>query len=109
VYSLHPTMSETLTNQRVDELNRQAARRRGRRSQWDTAAGAGTTSSRGIQSSRGNPLHRGRPGSVRKAAGWALVDIGLRLAVPRRRLVLHGSTVQGRRAARRKAAFRVAR
>ena len=108
MYSLHPTMMEMLANQRADELSRQAApprRRQSRletRTQWETVADGANASSRGY------PSNLGRLTSVRKAAGWALVEIGLRLAVPRRRLVPGGSAVRGRGATRRKAGVTVA-
>ena len=60
-------------------------------------------------SSPGNLSNLGQLTSVRKAAGWALVEIGLRLAVPRRRPVPGGSAVQGRSATRRKTGVTVAR
>ncbi len=92
MYSLHPTMIEVLANQRADELNRHAAQLRRCQSKWETGASCANASSRGTPSNLG-PLT-----SVRKAAGWALVEIGLRLAVPRRGLAPGGSAVQGRSA-----------
>ncbi len=60
MYSLNPALTEMLANQRAAELSRQAA----------------------------HPLRPGpgsrRSGSFRTATGWALIEIGLRLAVPRR-------------------------
>jgi hypothetical protein len=63
VYSLNPAVTEMLTTDRLVEIQRQTAQRR-----------------------QARPVPRGRP-SFRKAAGWALVEIGLRLAVPRRTVV----------------------
>ncbi len=60
MYSLNPAVTEMLTRNRQIEMQRQAAQRRQPR-----------------------PVPGGRR-SFRKAAGWALVEIGLRLAVPRR-------------------------
>jgi hypothetical protein len=63
VYSLNPALTEMLANERAADLNREAA-----------------------SSLRVGPKSR-RPSSVRTAAGWAMVEIGLRLAVPGRRIV----------------------
>lgn len=60
MYSLNPWMTENLTNDRVAELNRHAAQSKRRRS-----SGA-------------------RRPSIRHATGWALVELGLRIAVRRR-------------------------
>jgi hypothetical protein len=91
VYSLNPTMTEMLTNQRVDEIGRQAAQ------------------CRLARLSRGRAPSRERLGSARKATGWALVEIGLRLAVPRRRPTEGGSAVLDQSGATRKTDFQVAR
>jgi hypothetical protein len=97
VYSLNPTVTEMLTKQRVDDISRHTARCRRHQ-----PSGAGLAS--------GGELPRARkPRSVRRATGWALVEIGLRLAVPRRTLVTGGSALPGQRGARRNAAVRVAR
>jgi hypothetical protein len=95
VYSLHPTMSRSLASQRIDELNGQARNRRRRQSQWETQSRRETVAATATTSSRRNLLAGARPRSVRKAAGWALVDIGLRLAVPRRGLVTGGGARPG--------------
>jgi hypothetical protein len=101
VYSLHPTMSGSLASQRIDELNGQARHRRRRQSRWETPSQRvtqpqpETVAATATTSSRGNLLAGARRRSVRKAAGWALVDLGLRLAVPRRRLVTGGSARPG--------------
>jgi hypothetical protein len=60
VYSLNPALIEMLAKERAAELAR-----------------------RPVQSLRPGPASR-RSGSLRTAAGWAMVEIGLRLAVPRR-------------------------
>ena len=72
MYSLSPTMTEMLTKQRVSELSSQTALSRPR----GPAEG---------ERAKRERLYRLR--SVRKATGWALVDLGLRLAVPRRSAV----------------------
>jgi hypothetical protein len=69
VYSLNPTMTEMLTKQRVSELTSQIA------PSWRRGLIEGELAKR-------DRLYRLR--SVQKAAGWALVELGLRLAVPRR-------------------------
>ena len=91
MYSLNPTMTEMLTNQRVDEIGRHAAQ------------------CRRARLSRESVSSRERLGSARKATGWALVEIGLRLAVPRRRQAGDGSAVLDHSAATRKTDFQVAR
>ncbi len=63
MYSLNPAVTEMLTRNRQIEMHRQAAQRR----QPRPVPGGGR--------------------SFRKAAGWALVEIGLRLAVPHRTVV----------------------
>jgi hypothetical protein len=85
VYSLNPTMTEMLTKQRVSELSSQIAlsRRSG------LAEG---------ERAKRERLFRLR--SVRKATGWALVELGLRLAVPRRRAVPGAHAVPGANAVR---------
>jgi hypothetical protein len=60
MYSLNPGLSEMLANGRIADLNRDGA---------------------GLRLSRPS---FGRLRSVRNATGWALVEVGLRLAVPRR-------------------------
>ena len=72
MYSLNPTMTEMLTKQRVSELSSQIALSRPR----------GLVEGERAKRER---LYRLR--SVRKATGWALVELGLRLAVPRRSAV----------------------
>jgi hypothetical protein len=103
VYSLNPTMTEMLAKQRLSELSGQMA------PSWRRRLAEGERRKR-------ERLYRLR--SVQKATGWALVEIGLRLAVPRRHVVpgvsaVHGaSTVPGRVTVRTGAAFadgRVAR
>jgi hypothetical protein len=77
MYSLNPAMTEMLTDERIADLRRP----------------------KGLRQSRPS---FGSLRSLKKATGWALVEMGLRLAVPRR-------TLRGRRAvARRRAAVRVA-
>ena len=86
MYSLNPTMTEMLTKQRVSELSSQMSVSRRRLPAGQELPETAT-------------LPRLR--SVRKAAGWALVEIGLRLAVPRRgtapvvSAVPRGTTVPG--------------
>ena len=109
MYSLHPTMMEMLAKQRAGELSPQAAQSRRCQSRWETESQRETMASGANASNRGNPSNSGKLTSVRKAAGWALVEIGLRLAVPRRRLVPAGSAVQGRSATRRRRGVTVAR
>jgi hypothetical protein len=85
VYSLSPTMTEMLTKQRVSELSSQIALSR----------------QRGLvegEPAKGERLHRLR--SVQKATGWALVELGLRLAVPRRTAVPAAHAVPGANAGR---------
>jgi hypothetical protein len=60
VYSLNPALTEMLAKERVADLNRCSGEQR-----------------------RLVRLNSGRLGSVKRAAGWALVEVGLRLAVPR--------------------------
>jgi hypothetical protein len=60
MYSLNPALTEMLANERQADLRRQTAGPR-----------------------RPSPPS-GRVRSLRKATGWALVELGLRLAVPRR-------------------------
>ena len=91
MYSLNPTMTEMLTNQRVDEMGRRAAQ------------------CRRARLSRGSASSKGRLGAARKATGWALVEIGLRLAVPRRRPAGGGCAVLDHSAATRQTDFQVAR
>lgn len=91
MYSLNPTMTEMLANQRVDEMSRRVAQ------------------CRRARLSRGSASSRGRLHSVRKAAGWALVEIGLRLAVPRRSRARGGRAVLDRRTAARQTDLQVAR
>jgi hypothetical protein len=85
VYSLNPTMTEMLTKQRVSELSSQIA----------------LSQRRGLvegELAKGERLHRLR--SVQKATGWALVELGLRLAVPRRSAVPPAHAVPGANAGR---------
>jgi hypothetical protein len=96
VYSLIPTMSEILTNQRVDEIRREAARSR-------------AAQCRPGRMSEGNVARQGRLGSARKATGWALVEIGLRLAVPRRNRVVEAGAALELSAAKGQTDFQVAR
>ena len=63
MYSFNPAMAEMLTNERVAELK-----------------GQGMACAR-----HPHQLHRLR--SLRHRTGWALVEIGLRLALPRRSAV----------------------
>jgi hypothetical protein len=70
VYSLNPALTEMLTTDRQAEIQRQATQRQATRRQ-------------AMQRRRPRPSS-GRVRSLRKATGWALVEIGLRLAVPRR-------------------------
>ena len=65
MYSLNPALTEMLAKQRAAELSRQSR-----------------------HSDRPRPT-TGRLGSFKKATGWALVEIGLRLAVPRRGPIRH--------------------
>jgi hypothetical protein len=121
VYSLHPTMMEMLAKQRAGELSLQAAQPRRcqsrgetepqweTKSEWETKSQWEIVASGTKTSNRGSPSNPGKLTSVRKAAGWALVEIGLRLAVPRRRLVPPGRAVQGPSAARRRRGVTVAR
>ena len=72
MYSLNPTMTEMLTQQRVSELSSQIAlSRRSGRAERELA-----------KKERLYRLH-----SLQKATGWALVELGLRLALPRRSAV----------------------
>ena len=80
MYSLNPTMTEMLTKQRVSELSRQTVLSRPRR----PAEG---------ERAKRERLYRLR--SARKATGWALVELGLRLAVPRRSAAPGGHAVPG--------------
>ena len=85
MYSLNPTMTEMLTKQRVSELSSQIA----------------LSQRRGLvegELAKGERLHRLR--SVQKATGWALVELGLRLAVPRRHDVPGTHVVPGANAVR---------
>jgi hypothetical protein len=109
VYSLHPTMMEMLAKQRAGELSPQAAQPRRFQSRWETESQWEIVARGANTSNRGNPSNPGKLTSVRKAAGWALVEIGLRLAVPRRRLMPAGSAVQGPSATRRRRGVTVAR
>jgi hypothetical protein len=63
VYSLNPALTEMVAKQRAAELSRQSR-----------------------HSDRPRPT-MGRLGSFKKATGWALVEIGLRLALPRPGLI----------------------
>ncbi len=60
MYSLNPGLSEMLANERIGDLRRDGA---------------------GLRPSRPG---FGRLRTLRNATGWALVEVGLRLAVPRR-------------------------
>ena len=67
MYSLNPAVTEMLTTDRLAEIQRQATQcRRPRRAS-------------------------GRTRSLRRAMGWALVEMGLRLAVPHRTVVARRS------------------
>jgi hypothetical protein len=94
VYSLNPAVTEMLTTDRLAEIHRQAA-----------------------QCRRPRPAS-GRAGSLRRATGWALVEVGLRLAVPRRTIVgrpgtarrnIAGHSIDRRSFDRRQSAIPVAR
>jgi hypothetical protein len=62
MYSLNPGLTEALANERIADLRRH---------------GAG---------SRQSTPSFGRLRTLKKATGWALVEVGLRLALPRRSL-----------------------
>jgi hypothetical protein len=85
VYSLNPGLTEMLTKERLAELSRRG--------------GHGQRARSGFRTLR----------SFRNAAGWALVEIGLRLAVPRRGTAPRRSVVRRRSAVRSHAAVPVAR
>lgn len=78
MYSFNPGLSEMLAKERMADLRSQ---------------GAG---------SRQSSPSFGRLRSLRKATGWALVEVGLHLAVPRRKVDA------GRVGARQRATVRVA-
>ena len=85
MYSLNPTMTEMLTQQRVSELSSQIAlSRRSGRAERELA-----------KKERLYRLH-----SLQKATGWALVELGLRLALPRRSAVPGARAVSGANAVR---------
>jgi hypothetical protein len=70
----HPALAEALTGERTVELRRSAQANPYRR----------------------RPTRRLRVGeTARRGAGWLLVDIGLRLALPRR--AMHGPAPRGER------------
>jgi hypothetical protein len=71
---MNPAMMEVMAQTRMTGM-RQAAADRSRRT-WQPVTGGGTCPSRA-------PTGPTRPAEARRAVGWFLISVGLRLALPR--------------------------
>jgi hypothetical protein len=77
---MNPAMMESMAHSKMADLRQAAERRSGARYRSVALEGAGGSA---ISTGRDRP-ETDRPETVRRAIGWFLVGVGLRLAVPRR-------------------------